>query len=448
MRKATRNHRLSESRASRICGYICLLLAPQLGESQDAGGTLTLSPATLQFGSQAVGSVSKIQTATLTNKTTTTVTNVAIAITGDFAQTNTCTTSLAPNASCFINVSFSPTVSGMRSGALTVTSSTGNPLTSALSGIGYSLISISLNPSNPTIAAKTIVALQATGSYDDGSTRNISSSVQWTSSAPTIATVDTSGTVTGVAPGPPIAAVDPPGAVTGVAPAPATITATSGSISGSTKVTVSSATLTSIYITVQHATLAQGITEQLTATGKFSDGTSQNISNSVNWSSSAPTVMSVSTSGLIFALAQGSSTIKATLGSVSGSKKITVTSVSLTSITVVLPPPPFAAGTKQQVQATGKFSDGSKQTLTGSVSWTSSSPNVATMDSLGRSTSLKAGSTTIIATLGPTSGSATLTVKQLPLSSIAVQASSTSIPAGITQAFTATGTFTGSPTEN
>ncbi len=428
MRRRARNRGLGVSRMSRICGYVCLLLAPEIGKSQEGAGTITLSPAALQFGSQAVGSESKVQYVTLSNPGT--ITNISISITGDFGQTNNCGTSLSPDASCTISVSFAPTASGLRSGTLMVTSSTGNPVSSALSGIGYSLVSISLAPLNPTIAVKTVIALQATGSYDDGSTRNISSLANWTTSASNIAAVDNSGDVTGVAGG------------------PATITATSGSISDSTRVTVTSATLTSISVSAKSATLAQGITEQLTATGKFSDGTAQNLSNLVTWSSTVTKFVTVSASGLIFTEAQGSSTIKATLGSISGSKKIAVTSVSLSTITVTVPPAPFAVGTKQQVEATGKFSDGSKQTLTSSVSWSSSSQSIATMDTLGRATALRAGSTTITATLGLKTGSATLTVKRLTLASIAVNATNTSIPAGITQPFTATGTFTDNETEN
>src|SRR5690349_8407031 len=126
MRRKTGNGRPLHFRVGRICGYVCLLLAPQISESQDTAATLTLSPSALQFGSQAVGSISKAQTATLTNKGTTTVTSIAVSVTGDFTETNTCSTSLAPNASCSANVSFSPTASGLRSGTLTVTSSTGS----------------------------------------------------------------------------------------------------------------------------------------------------------------------------------------------------------------------------------------------------------------------------------------------------------------------------------
>src|ERR1017187_9167375 len=373
MIRTMRNRFQPKSRVGRVSCYCLLLVAPELARSQDAGATLTLTPATFQFGSQAVNSTSKAQTATLTNKATTTVTNIAISVMGDFGQTTNCTSSLAPNGSCSINVSFSPTVSGMRSGTLKVTSSTGSPLTSTLSGIGYSLVSISLSPSSPSIAPGTTVQFHATGAYDDGGTRDLSTSAQWSSSATSVATIDSSGNATGVASG------------------STSITAKLGAISGSTNLMVTSASLLSITIHASKAAIPIGIPEQLSATGKFSDGTSQTITNSVSWASTKPSVLTVNNGGLIFSVGTGTSQITAQLGSITGTKKITVTSVSLSSITVKLPPPPFAVGTKQQIQATGVFSDQSKQTLTSLVTWSSSSPRVATMDTLGRATALKAG---------------------------------------------------------
>jgi hypothetical protein len=82
----------------------------------------------------------------------------------------------------------------------------------------------------------------------------------------------------------------------------------------------------------------------------------------------------------------------------------------LVSIAVTPTSPSIAVGTKQQFTATGTYSDGSKQDLTNSATWTSSVPSVATISSTGLATGIAAGSTTIQAAVGSINGSTGLTV--------------------------------------
>jgi hypothetical protein len=94
----------------------------------------TLSPATLDFGAQLVGTSSSAQSFTIT-ATQGCVSVGAISTTGDFSQTNNCSSVLATGASCSAQVTFTPAATGLRSGTLTVP--TGNTtLTSSLSGTG------------------------------------------------------------------------------------------------------------------------------------------------------------------------------------------------------------------------------------------------------------------------------------------------------------------------
>jgi probable HAF family extracellular repeat protein len=104
--------------------------------------TATLSPTSLTFSTQAIGTTSAAKTVTLKNTGTATLTITAIAITGTnagdyFRTTTTCGSSLAVGASCSINVTFKPTVSGTRSAALAITdNAAGSPQKVTLSGIG------------------------------------------------------------------------------------------------------------------------------------------------------------------------------------------------------------------------------------------------------------------------------------------------------------------------
>jgi len=97
----------------------------------------SVSPSQLTFGSVPVGTSSAANSATLSNNGRSKVTISGVTLTGDFAQTNTCGTSLAAGASCTISVKFSPTATGVRSGTLSIAdSATGSPQRVTLSGTG------------------------------------------------------------------------------------------------------------------------------------------------------------------------------------------------------------------------------------------------------------------------------------------------------------------------
>ncbi len=99
--------------------------------------TLSTNPSSLTYPSQAQNTASAAQTVTVSNTGTAAATVSGVAATGDYAQTNTCGTSIAAGASCTVSVKFTPTAAGTRTGTLTVTSNaTNSPTTVALSGTG------------------------------------------------------------------------------------------------------------------------------------------------------------------------------------------------------------------------------------------------------------------------------------------------------------------------
>jgi phospholipase C len=100
----------------------------------------SVSPASLTFTSQAVGTTSAAQVATLTNKGAVTLTITGVTPTGDFAETNTCGTTVAVGASCMISVTFAPTKGGSRTGTLTITDKNGSG-----SGSGTSTATVTLS---------------------------------------------------------------------------------------------------------------------------------------------------------------------------------------------------------------------------------------------------------------------------------------------------------------
>ena len=121
--------------------------------------SILLSPPSLTFASQTVGTTSALQTETVTNTGPSTLNIASITTSGDFSMVSTCG-SLAVGASCGIDVKFTPTATGTRAGALTIASNaSGSPHTVALSGVGAAAPaspSVGLTPSTLTFAAQAV----------------------------------------------------------------------------------------------------------------------------------------------------------------------------------------------------------------------------------------------------------------------------------------------------
>ena len=98
---------------------------------------VNLSPASLTFPNQKVGTTSAPLSVKLTNRGAGALLISGIAITGDFHQTNNCPVSLSSNSSCTVTVTFTPTKTGVRSGIITVTdNATNSPQKISLTGTG------------------------------------------------------------------------------------------------------------------------------------------------------------------------------------------------------------------------------------------------------------------------------------------------------------------------
>jgi hypothetical protein len=138
-------------------------------------------------------------------------------------------------------------------------------------------------------------------------------------------------------------------------------------------------TLVSIAVMPATVSVPNGLTQTLTATGKYSDNSTQDLSKSVTWSSSASSVATVDATGLVKAVAIGTATITATSGAVSNTSAVTLTTAVLQSISIAPRNPDFSLGFIEQMIATGTYSDGSTAQLptnTGLI-WRSSNPLVA-----------------------------------------------------------------------
>jgi uncharacterized repeat protein (TIGR03803 family) len=183
-------------------------------------------------------------------------------------------------------------------------------------------------------------------------------------------------------------------------------------------------TLVSIAVTPSAPSIALGINENFTATGTYSDSSTQVLTSQVTWTSGTTTVATISnaagSSGVAHPVATGTTQITAALGSViSTAVTLTITPATLVSIAVTPTSPSIAATTTQQFAATGTYSNQSAHPVTSTVTWVSSNTSAATISNAGGSwglaTGLSIGSSSISATLGSiTSPSVTLTVTAAP----------------------------------
>jgi Abnormal spindle-like microcephaly-assoc'd, ASPM-SPD-2-Hydin len=108
---------------------------PLLGEG--AVAALVLNPTSLSFPSTAVGHSSQAETITLTNDVNQAIAVSHIAVSGDFAETNNCGSTVPAGQKCTISVTFIPTAVGVRNGTLTITDNASNsPQTVPVSGTG------------------------------------------------------------------------------------------------------------------------------------------------------------------------------------------------------------------------------------------------------------------------------------------------------------------------
>ncbi|TGM96002.1 beta strand repeat-containing protein [Leptospira yasudae] len=312
------------------------------------------------------------------------------------------------------------------------------------------LVSIEVSPTNPSVAAGLSVSFTATGVYTDGSNQNLTSQVTWNSSQTNRATISNASGSQGLA--------------LGSTAGTTNISATLGAVtSSSTTLTVTNAVLNSITITPAFPSVAGGRSLNLTATGSYSDGSTQDLTASVAWTSADSTIVSVDNAvgrqGQATGVAQGTTQITAALGGTSKVIDFTTSAAVLDSIQVTLEDSPITKGTSTRAVATGIFSDGSNLNISDQVVWDSSQTNVIQLGILetgpkkklmnspvnGSSTT---GTSRITASLGSVSGFADLTVIAPSLTSIQIDPTHPSVANGLTQDFTATGVYSDGSNQN
>jgi uncharacterized protein YjdB len=293
------------------------------------------------------------------------------------------------------------------------------PLTGCTNPSG--LDSIVISPSTQSLAVGQTTQLNVTGTYGNAnhlSTKPVTAGVTWSSNTPSVATVDATGIVTGIGNGTSTITATAQG-FNGPVSSSATVTVgTSGGTGGSG----GTGTIVSIAVIPSSQSVATaGQTTQFIAIGTSSTGATSYLTNVVAWSSSTPAVATIgAATGLATAVGAGTTTITAlytsTTGSVvTGIATLTVSagaSEQVTSLTLLPSSLSLTASgqTSQLILLGVAGPTGLTDNLTSSpnVTWTSTTPTVATVNTVGSPglvTAVNAGSSTIIAQYSNTDGS-------------------------------------------
>jgi len=324
------------------------------------------------------------------------------------------------------------------------------------------LLSIVISPDDSVLPKTFTRALKATGSYSDGSVKDVTGEVTWSSSSSSIATISNVTTTKGV--------------VRGGSAGQAIITASKRLpndvvVSDTTRVFVTDAVLESISVTPSTLTLPLGLGQAFVATGSFSDDSTMDITEQVTWTSADTNVLSISnaggTKGQAVAKALSTSVVvTAQKDSLSDTATVQVTNPAVETL-IVRPdtqscaspapgeddsidlPLPFSTG----LIACASYSDGVVRNVTTEVTWSSTDSSVVTVSNdsptKGVITAARDTIAAVAASLGGKTDSIQVKVVAATLTAITVTpADVVIVNASAPVQFVATGSFTGDITLN
>ena len=285
------------------------------------------------------------------------------------------------------------------------------------------LTGITVTPSSATLMVGETKGFVATALDQDGNAMP-GIDIAWSSSDPTVGTIDDDGVFTALAAG------------------TATVTAASGDIAGTATVTVSDEepVLTGLNVTPPRATLAAGDSLKFIVTARDQNGNVM-LAGAVAWTSSDPAAGTIDDDGVFTALAAGTATVTATSGEVAATAAVTVIAAEPEFGMVVLSPPEVTLETGDTLQFEAvAFNSYGETVPAAALTWASSDPAAGTIDDDGVFTALAAGTTTVIAASGDIAGTAVVTVSsdEPVLSRIAITPPAITLNAGDEETFVAT----------
>ncbi len=340
-------------------------------------------------------------------------------------------------------------------GSFTVTATSGKVTgTAAGSVTDPVLASIGITPASTNIASGASLQFTATGSYNDGSTKDVTSAVTWISSNTSVLSITAAGLAT---------------AASVTTATVATITAQLGALSASAAVNVTPvATMTALQVRPTSSSIAAGTAEQHTATAYYSDGTQQDVTSQASWSTAAASpsggaarkpqlaaatvaprpsdggtggVISVNQSGIDYAEQPGAANVEASFGSMQSQSVVLVTNATIQAMAISCSDLLIPVAATQQCNLGGWFSDGSAQDLSLTANWVSSDTSIATIDSSGKVTGVKAGRITLTASFGGLTTTKILQILSAQLVATTIRVPAPAVVQSVSENASVIGTF-------
>ena len=288
-------------------------------------------------------------------------------------------------------------------------------------------------PSIISVAKGQTERLVAMATYSDNSSSDVTNSVTWRALDMNVATVTAEGLLTGIEIG------------------NTTVTAfKNGITSNLVNVEVTEAVITGISVTPSLVSVAKGQTQLLEAIATYSDNSSSNISDSVTWKSMDTSITTVTPEGLLTGVKIGGTTVTAFKNGVtSNTVNVTVTEAVITDISVTPSNVTVAKGQTQPLVAIASYSDGTSSDVTQSVTWVSTTPEIATVTPVGLLTGVDLGSTNVtVFKHGVTSNTVNITVTEAVITEINVTPSVINLAKGQIQSLTAMAIYSDGSSSN
>jgi uncharacterized protein YjdB len=208
-----------------------------------------------------------------------------------------------------------------------------------------------------------------------------------------------------------VASVAATGVVTGVTPGATVITATVDGRQGTALLAVTPVPVASVSISPAAPTLRVGQSVSLTASARDSGGAAI-TGRSVVWTSTAPSIVTVSATGVLTGVAEGAASIRAEVEGVVGVVSAQVTTPSVSRVEITPSSPVVSVGGSVSLQAAAFDSDGS--TIVGrTINWGTSNSTIATVSATGVVTGVAAGTTSISATTGGKTAQVNVSVRTI-----------------------------------
>ena len=302
-------------------------------------------------------------------------------------------------------------------GAVISASSEGQSAVVAVTVSSVPVASVSITPDHDNLVVTQTLQLTAVAKDADGAELP-GRVIAWSTSDAARATVSSTGLVTGVTPG------------------EVTITAASEGKTGTASLTVIPKPVAAVIVSPGQFSVEPGQTRQITVQVTDDQG-SVLTGRPIEYSSASTAIATVSSSGVVTGVALGSTRITATSEGKTGTADVSVVPVPVASVEVTPPQADLTVGQSATLRAVARDARGN--VITGRpVSWTTGAPSVATVSSGGVVIGVGTGNAVIFAHIEGRTGSATIDVRPIAVTSVTVAPASNAIAVGASVQLSAT----------